>query len=297
MTQGSSCVNQKIQSMLEKKMNVDGVGKINLSISDYMKPEDAVSVELTINGFESEHDYFDEASDAVGGIDGRFRVQNGSNVDAAEYIHEKVRFNRVMTHTASGNNVFYIIDPTQFSDRNALAVSNLDHKMGLRIDADVHTPTCDYTNLIPDVVDFGVLTQPSDNTVDSYKSVDFSVEATKIEGLDAASKQISVYVKDENATQNGDQYFRLTNKNNSDIKFSYDAFDVAPSAINETTAEINRGNMTSPSGFFLHGFTTEGELMDGSLRIKQVQLCDHQLSDLVVNYSGYMVFTSVIEDQ
>ena len=59
-----------------------------------------------------------------------------------------------MTHTASGNHIYYILDPSQFNDTyEAMAVKNLDHKVAIRLDSDMHTPTCDYINLTKDMSD------------------------------------------------------------------------------------------------------------------------------------------------
>ena len=149
-----------------------------------------------------------------------------------------------------------------------------------------------YVISIPDVVDFGVLTQPADDTADDFKTVDYTVTATKIEGLDAATQKVSVYVKDENATVDGDQDFFIANKTDSSKKLSYDIFDTT--TITSTTVPVNN-TMTKPVGFYLHGFITEGEAVEGSLRINQIQLCGYALSDIVGDYSGHMVFFSTVE--
>ncbi len=150
-----------------------------------------------------------------------------------------------------------------------------------------------YVISIPDVVDFGVLTQPADDTADDFKTVDYTVTATKIEGLDAATQKVSVYVKDENATVDGDQNFFIANKADSSKKFSYDIFDTK--TITATTEPVNNNTMTKSVGFYLHGFTTEGEAVEGSLRINQIQLCGYALSDIVGDYSGHIVFFSTVE--
>ncbi|MBU5462024.1 hypothetical protein [Lachnoclostridium sp. MSJ-17] len=154
-----------------------------------------------------------------------------------------------------------------------------------------------YIITIPDVVDFGTLTQPADSTKDSYKTVDYTVSLDKAEGLDADTQQISVYVKDENASVNGDQEFYIANKSDPTKKFKYQVFDVPSADLNYSTININRNTMTQAAGYFLKGFTTVGEEVNGSLVINQVQLCDYSLADIVGEYSGYMVFFSTIENQ
>lgn len=85
-----------------------------------------------------------------------------------------------------------------------------------------------YIITIPDVVDFGLPTRPA-NDEDSYKDVDYTVEATVIEGLDTATEQ--------------------------------------------------------------------GQQVNGKLRLNQRQLYGYDITDIIGNYSGYMVFYSIVEDQ
>ena len=153
----------------------------------------------------------------------------------------------------------------------------------------------EYIITIPDVVDFGTLTQPADNTADSFKDVEYTVTATKITGLDPDTKQISVYVKDAAATVDGDQEFYIKNKSDSSKKFSYDVYDTTD--LTNTSVSVNSNTMTSSAGYFLKGFTAEGESVTGTLRLNQVQLCDYNIADIVGDYSGDMVFFSAVEDQ
>lgn len=152
-----------------------------------------------------------------------------------------------------------------------------------------------YIITIPDVVDFGLLTQPENKNNPVYKDVNYTVTATQITGLDDDTQQVSVYVRDENATVNGDQEFWITNKTDSTKKFKYDVYDKA--AVTDGDDSINNGTMAQAAGYFLNGFTTTGEEIEGTLRLDQTQLCDYNLSEIVGEYSGYMVFFSMIEDQ
>ncbi len=151
MTSGDSCVNSLIGKMLDAKMPVDGLGKINLSLNDYMRPEDACKVALNVKDYVSELDFKQEVRDY--GVLG-YKIQDESNISKSKYCGSIMIFNRVMTHTQSGNKVYYILDPSQFKNPNeALAVQALDHKIDIRLDADVHTESCDYVNYMKEMSD------------------------------------------------------------------------------------------------------------------------------------------------
>ena len=152
-----------------------------------------------------------------------------------------------------------------------------------------------YIITIPDVVDFGELVQPSNND-NFYKYVDYEVEATKLEGLDPTSRHIGVYVKDQNAVVKGDTDFYITNKTDPKIKFKYDVF---PTFIDDTTQNpisINSGTMTGTAGYKLADFTYELDEVTGTLRLNQNQLYGRNITDIAGEYSGYMVFFSIIEE-
>ena len=51
------------------------------------------------------------------------------------------------------------------------------------------------------------------------------------------------------------------------------------------------------AGYFYTSFTVKDEFLDGTLRLNQNQLYGRDLADIVGEYSGYMVFTSFIENQ
>ncbi len=153
-----------------------------------------------------------------------------------------------------------------------------------------------YEIIIPDVIDFGDLTQPDSNT-DSYKIVDYSVTLEKVNGLDENTQQISVYVKDQNATPDGNQDFKIANKENSAITFKYDVYDTLVSEQDlPTFHSLNYNTMTKTKGFYLTGFTFEGQELKGTLAINQSQLYGRDILDIAGDYSGYMVFYSTVED-
>ncbi|MEE3493344.1 hypothetical protein [Ruminococcus sp.] len=149
-----------------------------------------------------------------------------------------------------------------------------------------------YIITIPDVVDFGELKQE-----DTKKDVAYTVTLDEVNNLDPDAQQISVYVKNQNATVNGDQEFYITNKADSTKKFSYDVYSIAPNEMTDASVSINQNTMTQAAGYYLVGFTTAGETLSGSLRLDQNQLMGYNLADIVGDYNGYMVFFSIIEDQ
>ena len=156
-----------------------------------------------------------------------------------------------------------------------------------------------YEIKIPDVIDFGELTQPTTNT-DSYKTVNYTLRLNKLTGENfiPGTQQISVYVKDQNAKPNGDDVrFYIANKENPDIKFQYDVYDkvVNPEDIG-TISNLNAGSMTKTKGFFLCDFYFEGQEMSGTLCINQSQLYGRDILDIAGDYSGYMLFYSTIEN-
>lgn len=151
----------------------------------------------------------------------------------------------------------------------------------------------DYIITIPDVIDFGELTQPAENT-DSFKDVPFTVKLTELTGnsFDPDAQQISVYVKDQNATT-GDSEFYIANKTDPSIKLGYEVFrSSTPSMDNKVSADSFK-----TAGYFYTSFTVKNEFLDGTLRLNQNQLYGRDLADIVGEYSGYMVFTSFIENQ
>ncbi len=149
-----------------------------------------------------------------------------------------------------------------------------------------------YIITIPDVVDFGELTQPTEN-VDDYKDVTYTVTATKIEGLDPATQQVSVYVRDQNATANSNQDFKITNKSDPSVSFMYEVY--RSESINPVDL-ISGNGYVGTVGWFLYGFTVQGESLTGTLHLNQAQLYGRDITDLVGEYSGYMVFYSAVQN-
>ena len=149
---------------------------------------------------------------------------------------------------------------------------------------------------IPDVIDFGTLTYPENNE-NSYVLQDFTITAREINGL-TGSQMVAVSVKNENADTNVNTHFYITNKSNSSIKFTYDVFDSDAANIQAApnTQAINAGQMPT-AGYSLCNFTTSGEEFRGSIRINQNQLRNYSsVAEIVGDYNGHMVFSSMITD-
>ena len=146
-----------------------------------------------------------------------------------------------------------------------------------------------YIITIPDKVDFGTLTQPETDT-DSFKDVNFTVTATKIENL-SDTDYVIVRVKNEGATVD-DSAFYLTQKTSPNTKFIYDVYDISP--IENYYIPLASVSMTEPNGYFLVAFNEIGAKTTGTLRFNQKQLYGKDISEIAGDYSGTMVFTSSI---
>lgn len=146
-----------------------------------------------------------------------------------------------------------------------------------------------YTIIIPDVIDFGTLEQPQINE-DQYKDVGFTVKTgNTVEGL-TPSQYIMLYVRDKTASVNGSNDFVIANKVDPTKTFKYDVY--VDSALN---ININSNAMTSTRGYKFTNFTIANEEVQGTLRLNEHQLYGKDISELVGEYSGYMIFFSQIE--
>lgn len=144
-----------------------------------------------------------------------------------------------------------------------------------------------YTIIIPDVIDFGTLEQPQINE-DQYKDVGFTVKTgNTVEGL-TPSQYIMLYVRDKTASVNGSNDFVIANKVDPTKTFKYDVY--VDSALN-----INSNAMTSTRGYEFTSFNIANQEVQGTLRLNENQLYGKDISELVGEYSGYMIFFSQIE--
>lgn len=148
-----------------------------------------------------------------------------------------------------------------------------------------------YIITIPDKVDFGTLTQPETET-DSYKYVDFDIEATK---LNFDSGAVSVFAKDSSST---DGQFYLTQKDsNSPFTISYDVY----TALITNDSEVGNNTPVNDSdpaenGYHITTFMSdaEGETQDITLALNQKALYGQNLDTIAGDYSGTMVFHSAL---
>lgn len=164
---------------------------------------------------------------------------------------------------------------------------------------DGSTGAVSYIIEIPEVVDFGNLTQPETNA-DSYISKPYDVTAIEIKGLakDAqgnVTQQVSVYVKDESATTTNSNFYIANTDPAKDYKLQYHVFDTT--SISETTPPLSSVTMSSDKGYFLKAFTEQGQQVNGTLVLNQNQLFGKDLEAMSGDYSGHMVFYSEIVDK
>ena len=151
-----------------------------------------------------------------------------------------------------------------------------------------------YIISIPDVVDFGTLEIPADDSQDYDRDVTYDVEATQIDGLNTEAQAVAVYVKADGSSAE-DRNFYIANKENASIKFAYDVYRSAGEGNVDESTNVNHGDYFT-NGYYLTSFKTTGEILNGTLRFHQKQLYGQNIADIAGDYSGYMVFFSTIED-
>ena len=182
-----------------------------------------------------------------------------------------------------------------------LTKNNPSDSTEVKAHIDGATGAVSYIIEIPEVVDFGNLTQPETNA-NSYVFKPYDVTAIEIKGLakDAqgnAAQQVSVYVKDENATTMSSNFYIANTDQSKDYKLQYHVFDIEAANITETTPPISAVTMSSDKGYFLKGFTEQGQAVNGTLVLNQNQLFGQDLQAMSGDYSGHMVFYSEIVDK
>ena len=231
MNRGSDCVNSRIERMLSAKMNADGNGFVMLSLSDYMKPEDAVTTTLRINGYTSSVDVLrDWADKCDGDYDYKLDATNedGTHISHAKYIGQNVKFKKVMTHSAEGSKVYYILDPEQFDSSEALYVKNLDHKIVFHgLGSDTHTESCDYLNLCREMTDgantfIGITDENCTGFSELLTTNYFSIRDSKIENyLSGSGKYLPDAQTNPNSSGGAPHNYVLS----SNYSLEYNMFD------------------------------------------------------------------------
>lgn len=141
MKSGDTCVDAKISDMVSQEMEVD-LG-VKMTIDDYMRPEDAVCTTLKVNGYENSYHVDVKKGTGVG---------NTPVTSYSKYVKDTVKFNRVMTNQGNTQNVYYIIDPSQYSN-SAFYATSLDYKFDDHGHGDIHIASCDYKNLTKNMTD------------------------------------------------------------------------------------------------------------------------------------------------
>lgn len=152
MNNGDISVNAKILNMLDYEMTVDVSKKIKMTLNDYMKPEDSIDTVLQVEDFENSVTYYPSVISSV--------TYN------TKFTTEKMFFNKVM---ANGE-VYYIIDPNQFSYQNAMTLNALDVKCNIADAGDFHYVSPDYLNLIRSMSD-GTNTFSSTSNMEKYNNL------------------------------------------------------------------------------------------------------------------------------
>lgn len=139
---------------------------------------------------------------------------------------------------------------------------------------------------IPDRIEFGSLTQPSDITTSHYAMTTFNATASEVKGLDDTGKAIALLAQDGSSTAD-DTRFRISGVDtlNSDKTLYYDVLSEAEESI---SAE---GNQRYENGYLFCLFR-DNETFKGTLQLDQNQLYDKDLTQWAGNYQGTIRFYS-----
>lgn len=157
-----------------------------------------------------------------------------------------------------------------------------------------------YTIAIPDTIDFGTLSQPSDNQDSHFKDVGFEVTATEINGLQQGNV-VAILMKDGEASE-ADMGFRISGQDNvnSGKSLYYDVYSCSSEDIKDSIIPIN-GTAESPTHVYPNGYlltvfrnNDKGTPFNGTLRLDQNQLYMQNLTQWAGNYKGTIRFFSTI---
>ena len=198
-------VNDRINKMLDAEMTVGVSTKIKLN--DYMRPDDSNdSTILQIN------DYLDSYELKISDGSGEYYEYHTITSDSV-YIGKNIKFKRVMTHANGDNTVYYIIDPSQFSNSDAFKCISLDHKYDVKFGPDTHITSCDFQNLIKNMTD-GANTFAVPNNSDKLLNL-FGTNAFSL-----SSKYPDNYLSDYLPSKNDDTVFYFLTSNYRNISHS-----------------------------------------------------------------------------
>ncbi|MBR2715085.1 MAG: dockerin type I repeat-containing protein, partial [Ruminococcus sp.] len=150
----------KISQMYSTSINIDAssyTGDYNDQVTymgRYFQPEDAKSVELTINSFQNEYNYNDNKAiyELCDGLE-----CTGLVTKANHFKSEKVRFNRIVPGNNSSQ-VYYILDASYYGELELRSLYNRIKREGPlggsdNVYGDFHVASMDYINLRKEMSD------------------------------------------------------------------------------------------------------------------------------------------------
>ena len=148
-----------------------------------------------------------------------------------------------------------------------------------------------YIITIPSKIDFGTLTQPKTDE-DSYKYVEFEIEATKTALTEG--RYISIYLKNYNES---DKKFYITQQDvESPFEISYDIY--TERAYDSYKTLISDSDELTENGYHITTFEngTEGAVQPCHVALNQKALYGQDLDEIAGTYSGTITFHSVIRE-
>lgn len=154
------------------------------------------------------------------------------------------------------------------------------------VTANVSNGDVTYIISIPDTINFGRLTQPTDNTSPHMAEVGYTVGAIQIEGMDTKTSRVAVLMKDSTAGRK----FQITGQDtaNAGKTLSYSVMEGENAA-----TDISAGTWFT-NGYLLAAFGKENESIAGSLQLDQNQLYGVNMSSWAGKYQGTINFFSKI---
>lgn len=190
MSNSSTGVCARIDEMLSTDMVINS--SVTMNLTDYMKPEDAVSETLEISDYISKYLY-----------------QGGQNLYTIypRYINDKVNFNRVMVN----GTVYYILDPNQFKSYLATAASNMEQKIDEKAYGDAHIFSVDHLNLIKEMSDGTNTFKVPGSNVSVYNNL-IATNSFSLAGS-VPSKYLDEYLPDRN---DGAETYIITTEGDND---------------------------------------------------------------------------------
>lgn len=152
------------------------------------------------------------------------------------------------------------------------------------VTADVSNGGVAYIISIPETIDFGRLTSPTDNKTAHMKEVGYTVGAVQIDGLDTTTSRVAVLMKDSA----GGKGFQITGQDTANAGKT-----LAYSVLGRGGADLSGGQIFA-NGYLLAAFEKKDQSVSGSLQLDQNQLYGKDLSSWAGNYQGTIRFFSRI---